>query len=214
MWISGCGSCCDTALSLSASASSLATRLSNQNVAPLASTEITMSFGWLSRTWLRSLGRATGTEKLTTGIVIRKMISSTSITSTSGVVLMVDTAWSSPPEAGRFIAMSGRHGRAAAHAGTAVRAGARSRRGTRTQQHRVQLAREVAHPVQRGAVAAQEEVVAQHRGHRDRQAQRRHDQRLAHRSRHLVDGGLPRQADGGQRVVDTPDRTEQADERR
>src|ERR1700712_825244 len=167
MWISGCGSCCDTALSLSASASSLATRLSNQNVAPLASTEITMSFGWLSRTWLRSLGNATGTEKLTTGIVIRKMISSTSITSTSGVVLMADTAWSSPPEAGRFIAMSGRRCRRCARGGASMLA----RGGGRPQQHGVQLAREVAHVVQHRAVTAQEEVVAQHRGHGHGQAQ-------------------------------------------
>src|ERR1700743_2805059 len=135
MWISGCGSCCDTALSLSASAASLATRLSNQNRAPLASTEITLSLGVLSRTWLPSLGNATGTEKFTTGIVIRKMISSTSITSTSGVVLMVDTAWSSPPDDGRFIAMSGRHGRAG-------RAGVGMRGSAGAEQHGVQLAGE------------------------------------------------------------------------
>jgi len=42
------------------------------------------------------LGSSMGTCWMTTGIVIRKMMSSTSITSTSGVVLMADmTSWSS-----------------------------------------------------------------------------------------------------------------------
>ena len=40
---------------------------------------------------------------MTTGIVIRKMISSTSITSTSGVVLMVETTSSSPSGLPTFI---------------------------------------------------------------------------------------------------------------
>jgi hypothetical protein len=60
-------------------------------------------------------------------------------------------------------------------------------------------------------VAAYQRVVAQHRGNGDRQPQRGHDQRLANRPGHLVDGGLPGHADAHQRVVDAPDCAEQAD---
>src|SRR2546429_1206373 len=50
---------------------------------------------------LTAFGRATGTVLVITGIVMRKMMSSTSITSTSGVVLIVAmTLGSSPPETG------------------------------------------------------------------------------------------------------------------
>ncbi len=59
-----------------------------------------MFSGFVSRISLRSFGSVTGIDVVTTGIVMRKMISSTSITSTSGVVLMVETTWSSSPEAG------------------------------------------------------------------------------------------------------------------
>jgi hypothetical protein len=40
---------------------------------------------------LRSFGSWTGIDVVTTGMVIRKMISRTSMTSTSGVVLIVET---------------------------------------------------------------------------------------------------------------------------
>src|SRR5512133_1200141 len=56
--------------------------------------------GLVSRTSTRSLGSCTGIDVVTTGMVIRKMISSTSITSTRGVVLMADMTSSSSPEAG------------------------------------------------------------------------------------------------------------------
>ena len=42
--------------------------------------------------WFTSCGSATGIVCVTTGMVIRKMISSTSMTSTSGVVLIVATS--------------------------------------------------------------------------------------------------------------------------
>jgi hypothetical protein len=48
----------------------------------------------------RTLGSLTGTVCNTTGTVIRKMINNTSITSTSGVVLMSDMGTSSPSSAG------------------------------------------------------------------------------------------------------------------
>ena len=59
-----------------------------------------------------------------------------------------------------------------------------------------------------------EHVVAQHGRDRDRQAGGRHDQRLADRAGHLVDGDLAGAGDAGQRVVDAPDRAEQAHEGR
>ena len=43
-----------------------------------------------------TLGRVIGTVWMTTGTVIRKMMSNTSMTSTSGVVLMSDIGDSSP----------------------------------------------------------------------------------------------------------------------
>jgi hypothetical protein len=65
-----------------------------------------MFSGLVSRTSLRSFGRTTGIDVVTTGMVIRKMISSTSITSTSGVVLIVETTSSSSPSSEpTFIAM-------------------------------------------------------------------------------------------------------------
>ena len=51
----------------------------------------------------RTLGRLTGTDWMTTGTVIRKMMSSTSMTSTSGVVLMSDIGVSSPPSEGPML---------------------------------------------------------------------------------------------------------------
>ncbi len=55
---------------------------------------------------LRSLGSVSWIDCVTTGIVIRKMISSTSITSTSGVVLMVEFIWSSASSSGDPTAMA------------------------------------------------------------------------------------------------------------
>ena len=71
------------------------------------STEIVMFSGLVSRTSMRCFGSSTWIDVVTTGIVIRKMISSTSITSTSGVVLIAETTSSSSPSAGpTFIAMA------------------------------------------------------------------------------------------------------------
>ena len=55
-----------------------------------------MFSGLLSRTSTRSLGKESLMEVVTTGMVIRKMINNTSITSTRGVVLMADMTASSP----------------------------------------------------------------------------------------------------------------------
>ena len=66
-----------------------------------------MFSGFDSRISLRSFGNSTGIELRTTGTVMRKMISRTSMTSTSGVVLIVDiTSSSSPSAVPTFIAMA------------------------------------------------------------------------------------------------------------
>jgi hypothetical protein len=69
-------------------------------------------------------------------------------------------------------------------------------------------------PGQHEPVRAHEAVVGEHRGDRHRQPERSHDQRLADRTGDLVERALTREADGDQRVVDAPDRAEQADEGR
>ena len=56
---------------------------------PSLSTAMVMFSGLVWVGMLTALGRVSGTVFVITGIVIRKMMSSTSITSTSGVVLMV-----------------------------------------------------------------------------------------------------------------------------
>src|SRR5262245_40225667 len=88
MWTSGCGWM--TAIVFSFSKSAFESRMYSmfQNTSPSLFTAITMFSGLVCVTTLRSFGRSTGTCWTTTGIVIRKMMSSTSITSTSGVVLM------------------------------------------------------------------------------------------------------------------------------
>src|SRR6185436_13628666 len=133
---------------------------------PEPSTESVMFSGLVSRTSFCSFGSVTGIDVVTTGIVIRKMIRSTSMTSTSGVVLIVETTSSSSPSP-TFIAMASAPG------------GVRLRRG---EQHRVQVGAERAHALHRGLVAADQPVVAEHRGHRDGEADRGHDQRFAHRT--------------------------------
>src|SRR5450432_3072937 len=165
---------------------------------PSCATESTMFSGLVSRTSFRSFGSTTGIDVVTTGMVIRKMISSTSITSTSGVVLMVDTTSSSSDDEPTFIAM------ASGPDGLLLRA----------QQHGVQVGAEAAHALHRRLVATDDPVVTQHRRHGDREAEGGHDERLAHRSRDLVDRCLAGNADGGQGVIDAPHRPEQSHERR
>ena len=59
---------------------------------PSLSTAIVMFSGLVCVGMLTAFGRSTFTVLLITGIVMRKMMSSTSITSTSGVVLMLAIA--------------------------------------------------------------------------------------------------------------------------
>src|SRR6476469_3405161 len=166
------------------------------------STESTIFSGLVSRTSLRSLGSCTGIDVVTTGIVIRKMISSTSMTSTSGVVLIVETISSSSAlEEPTRSAMASGPGRS----GSDFRG---------AQQHGMKIGAEAAHQVHRRLVAADQPVVTQNRRNGDCQAERRHDQRFADGARHLVDRRLPGNAYRRQRVVDAPYRAEQPDEGR
>ncbi|MCY1377543.1 hypothetical protein D9M69_651220 [compost metagenome] len=57
-------------------------------------------------------------------------------------------------------------------------------------------------------------VVGQHGGDRHHQAGGRHDQRFAHRAGDLLDAETAAQPNAGERVVDAPDRAQQAHEGR
>src|SRR5512140_981674 len=104
-----------------------------------------MVSGLVSRTSLISFGSCTGMDVVTTGTVIRKMISSTSMMSTSGVVLIAEIASSSSPLPGpTVIAMTSR-------------LGCGLRRG---EQYGVQIGREGAHRLHCRLVATDEPVVA------------------------------------------------------
>src|SRR5882724_1235920 len=194
MWTSGRG--CFTATSFNRRKSSASsTNWLFQNTLPSRSTAITTFSGFVCVGRLRSSGRSTGMFCTTTGMVMRKMMSSTSITSTSGVVLIWEFR-SSSSACPTCIAMSGRLVLGVAAA----------------KERHLEAAAEAAHLLHRDAVPAHEPVVAEHGRHRDGEAERGHDQRLAHGPSHLVDGGLARDPDGGECVVDAPDGTEEADE--
>src|ERR1700730_9999959 len=153
-----------------------------------------------------------------TRIVMIKMISSTNITSTRGVTLMSDIASASSPPT--LIAMSASVLACGRWSGRLAddRPGG-PRRLVHSQSHLcardqvgMQLMGEMADHFLHALIATQQDVVAQHRGHRDGQTDGGHDQRFTDRSRHLVDGGLSGDADRDQRVINTDDGAEQADE--
>src|SRR5471032_2037110 len=166
-----------------------------------------MFSGLVTVTTLRSLGSSSVIDCVTTGIVIRKMINNTSITSTRGVVLMLEvTSSSSPLSPGpTFIDMRvpSRYRRSMKNASSAL-AG---------QQHVVQIARESANLFHHRLVAANQPVVAHDGRNGDGQTDGGHDQRFTDGACDLVDGGLAGNADLGQGAVDAPHRAEQADER-
>src|SRR3954463_9316633 len=144
---------------------------------PFWSTDRMMFSGLVSRISLRSFGSVTGIDVVTTGMVIRKMISSTSITSTSGVVLIVETTWSSSPGPGPTLIAMASSPRGSRHVGRRVRH--RGGRLRARQQHGVQVGAEAAHLVHGRLVAADEPVVAEDRRHRDGKTDGRHDERFA-----------------------------------
>src|SRR5580658_10609417 len=150
---------------------------------------------------LTAFGSCTGTVLVITGIVIRKMISSTSMTSTNGVVLMVAIALCSPEAGPTLIDIAGYSGLLAERRGLGrCRTGptGHSRAGVdahATHQIGMQIAREVPHHVLQHLGAAEQQVVAPYRWHRDEQTERRHDERRAHGAGHLVDARLAGKAD-------------------
>ena len=73
---------------------------------PLESTATVMVSGLVAVAMFAAFGSVTLTVLVITGMVIRKMINSTSMTSTSGVVLMVEIGSSSSADP-TLIAMSG-----------------------------------------------------------------------------------------------------------
>src|ERR1051325_2502174 len=166
-----------------------------------------MFSGLVTVTTFFSLGSSSVIDWVTTGIVIRKMISRTSITSTRGVVLMVELTSSSPSPLSlpTFIAMGipSRYWRSGVNASSAL-AG---------QQDVVQVAGEGADLFHHRLVAADEPVVAHDGRNGDGQTDGGHDQRFADGAGDLVAGRLAGDADLRQGAVDTPDGTEQADER-
>src|SRR5207248_5801176 len=168
---------------------------------------------------LTAFGNVTFTVFVITGMVMRKMMSSTSITSTSGVVLMVAItltsppppeptlmAMASPPSAGVSLADRRRLGAGrprpaafAADSGSAHQVG-------------MQVGGKVPQRVLEDLVATEQPVVTHDRGHRDEQPDGRHDERLADGTGHLVDARLPGDADIHQGAQNAPHRAEQPDE--
>src|ERR1019366_1835566 len=138
-----------------------------QKISPSLLTEIVMFSGLVCRAMLVSLGSVTGTVCVTTGMVMRKMMSSTSITSTSGVVLIVETTSSSSPLEPTFMAMAGSGSGESACRGAHARA----------HEDAVQVGAEAAHDFHRHLVAADQPVVAEHRRDGDEQGESRPDQR-------------------------------------
>src|SRR5438067_1989800 len=195
MCTSGCGFL--TAISFSRLKSSASsTNWLFQNRLPSRSTAMTMFSGLVCVGRLRSFGSSTATFCTTTGMVMRKMMSSTSITSTSGVVLICEFR-SSSSACPTCIDISGRrlvHSMAAA------------------QERHLQPAAETAYLFHRDAIASHEPVVTEHRRNGDGEAERGHDERFANWARDLVDRRLAGDADRGERVVDAPYRAEEADE--
>src|SRR5882762_258767 len=72
---------------------------------PSLSTATVMFSGLVCVGMLTAFGRSTGTLLLMTGIVTRKMMSNTNMTSTSGVVLILDITPCSSEEPPTFIAI-------------------------------------------------------------------------------------------------------------
>src|SRR5215470_382901 len=203
---------------------------------PSLSTAMVMFSGLVCVGMLTAFGSVTGTVLVITGIVIRKMMSSTSITSTSGVVLMLAIAPPSSPPTCIAIVRSSRaafQGRAGVPQGTPAaperlrllvgrclrrsRPYAADRSGgihaRTTHQVSVQVAREITQRVLQYLVAAEQPVVAHDCGHRHEQPDGGHDERLTDGAGHLVDARLARDTDADERVQDAPHGAEQPHER-
>src|ERR1700761_7262831 len=134
-------------------------------------------------------------------MVTRKMMSITSITSTSGVVLIVTFSDCSSSST-------------ACWTSTAITINSvRACLLLLADEIGLQVASEGAQLFGDHLVAANEVVVEQHRGNRDEQTDGGHLQRFTDRAGDLVDGHLAGNTDADQRVQDTDNGAEQTDER-
>src|SRR5262245_27971311 len=204
---------------------------------PLTSTATVMFSGFVCVGMFTAFGNCIGTVVVITGMVIRKMMRSTSITSTSGVVLISDIMFCSSPggaKGSEFIAISSHLSNAAPDGAAFVhlrskhlladgcggsgsgRAGSAAlvlTNARAAQQIGVQVAREVPDLVLQHLVTTDQPVVAEHRGHGDDQADGGHVQRLTDGAGDLGDVGLAGDADVDERPEDAHDGAEQSDER-
>src|SRR5690606_24823753 len=151
--------------------------------------------------WVDTRGRSMRTEWVSSGAVTMKITSSTSMTSISGIMLI--SASGAPDPLLSLIAGV-----------ISERSGGRRPRGIETAMRRFRVRRRLAggdradEPVGKARearhghpVGANQAVVAEHGRDRDRKAERRHDERLAHWPRDLVERALAGDADAHQRVV-------------
>src|SRR6476659_8759323 len=150
MWTSGCGFIVATLLRRWNSASVSGTSCWFQKMSPSLLTEMSMFSGLVWRAMWVSFGSCTGIVCVTTGIVIRKMMSRTSITSTSGVVLIAETTSSASPSEPTFIAIA------------SFRLAHRGGGEARPHQDAVEVGAEATNRLHRHLVAAHEPVVAEH----------------------------------------------------
>src|SRR5574343_2034804 len=161
---------------------------------------------------LAALGRSTLTWCVISGAVMMKMISRTSITSTSGVMLISAVGIWLADELKEPIAISGDLGGSPGAHRVDLRAVGDKRLADR--EEGMQIVGKGVEIGQHDAVRAGEGVVGKDGGQGDGEAGGGHDQRLADRAGDLLQRRLAGQTDGDQCVVDAPYGTKQADERR
>src|SRR5690606_3882373 len=164
---------------------------------------------------LSARGRSTFIEWVSTGTVMMKIISNTSMTSTRGVMLisLMTSSLSSSPPPNAILARLFLGGFSGFEFGyritvTGFAAGWRST-GNEVS---VQLMCKTVELAQNTFITPIQGVIAQYCRNRDGQAESRHDQRLANRACHLVDARRTRNPDPHQRVVDAPHSAKQTDE--
>src|SRR5690606_29545979 len=140
---------------------------------------------------------------------MRKIMRRTSMTSTSGVVLISDIALPSSPPSDAVNAMGytprgGIDERRYLLLGSSSRGSGRSRSNARAgHQERMDVGSEVVQAVHDRLVATGQPVVAQHRRHSHGQTDGGHDQSFTNRTSDLVDRGLAGHADVHERAVNT-----------
>src|SRR5690606_36018554 len=163
---------------------------------------------------LSARGRSTFIEWVSTGTVIMKMISNTSMTSTRGVMLisLITSLSSSRPPPKAISAHLFVVGFAVVESGYLCRLAAGWRRaGNKVG---VQLVSKTVESAEDALVAATECVVTQNCRNGHGQSKCSHDQSFTHRACHLVDTGGTGNAYAHQRVIDTPYSAEQTYEGR